>query len=63
MSFLEYNFRTRGEVPSGVENVGQDKTQPARVIDIILDSDHPKYSDYDGPNSCLLYTSPSPRDS
>lgn len=51
MSFIDYNFRSRGEVPSGLKDIRKDNTSPARVIDIIMDSDHPRYSDYDGPNS------------
>ena len=48
MSFIDYNFRSRGEVPSGLKDIRKDNTSPARVIDIIMDSDHPKYDDYDG---------------
>ena len=51
MSFIDYNFRSRGEVPSGLKDIRKDNTSPARVIDIIMDSDHPKYDEYDGPNS------------
>ncbi len=48
---IDFNFRTGGALPSGLDNVSRDKTNPARVIDIILDSDHPLYDQYDGPNS------------
>ncbi|MDA7492333.1 hypothetical protein N8445_00040 [bacterium] len=51
MSFIDYNFRTKGVVPSGLSQQQKDDISPARVIDIILDSDHPDYTKYDGPSS------------
>jgi len=50
MSFVDYNFRTRS-TPSSIKDIQKDSIGPARVIDIILDSDHPEYDNYDGPNS------------
>ena len=50
MSFVDYNFRTKS-TPSTLEQIQKDNLGPARVIDIILDSDHPEYDNYDGPSS------------
>lgn len=48
---INFNFRDGGFIPSQVLDPKEDQITPARVIDIIMDSDHPKYKDYDGPNS------------
>ena len=50
MSFIDYNFRTTS-IPSNIKDIQKDSYGPARVIDIILDSEHPEYGNYDGPSS------------
>jgi hypothetical protein len=51
MSFIDYNFRTQQNLPGKLSDIKKDDTSPARVIDVILDSDHPMYKQYGGPNS------------
>ena len=50
--FQDYNFRS--SLPAGVKNIpitDRQSTTPARVIDIILDKDHPDYFKYGGPSA------------
>lgn len=49
MSFIDYNFRTTS-TPSQVTDLKRETIGPARVIDVIVDSDHPLYDKYDGPS-------------
>ena len=51
MSFIDYNFRTKAQ-PAGNSIPSEDTSlAPARVIDIIMDDEHPDYDTYGGPNS------------
>ena len=50
--FQDYNFRS--SLPAGTRNTpltDRQSTIPARVIDVILDNDHPDYFSYGGPSS------------
>ena len=50
--FQDYNFRS--SLPAGIKNTpitDRENTIPARVIDIILDNDHPEYLSYGGPSA------------
>lgn len=52
MTFIDYNFRTKGSdgsTPSSAKS--KENLAPARVIDIIMDDEHPEYKTYGGPNS------------
>ena len=50
--FQDYNFRS--SLPAGIKEIpitDRESTIPARVIDIILDKDHPDYFKYGGPSA------------
>lgn len=50
--FQDYNFRS--SLPAGTRNTpitDRESTIPARVIDVILDNDHPDYPTYGGPSA------------
>ena len=50
--FQDYNFRS--SLPSGIKStpiVDREDTIPARVIDVIVDKDHPDYFAYGGPSA------------
>lgn len=50
--FQDYNFRS--SLPAGVKNTpitDRQSSTPARVIDVILDSNHPEYLNYGGPSA------------
>lgn len=50
--FQDYNFRS--SLPAGVKNTpitDRQSSVPARVIDVILDSNHPEYLNYGGPSA------------
>lgn len=50
--FQDYNFRS--SLPAGVKNTpitDRQSSVPARVIDVILDSNHPEFLNYGGPSA------------
>ena len=51
MSFIDYNFRTKAQPVGNNKPSGDTSLAPARVIDIIMDDEHPDYDTYGGPNS------------
>tara|TARA_R110002049_G_scaffold7215_9_gene42698 strand:- start:3655 stop:4851 length:1197 start_codon:yes stop_codon:yes gene_type:complete len=52
-SAIDYNFRTKGndETQGNSSSKKEGTLEPARVIDIIMDKDHPEYELFGGPNS------------
>jgi len=60
MSFLDYNFRTEPSVDiprNGSAIDPRNSTSPVRVVDVILDKNHPNWDTYGGPSSmgAILY--------
>lgn len=52
MAFIDYNFRTKAQPSVNTDSSSKgDNLEPARVIDIIMDNEHPEYKVYGGPNS------------
>jgi hypothetical protein len=51
VSFIDYNFRTKAQPAGNSIPSGDTSLAPARVIDIIMDDEHPDYDTYGGPNS------------